>query len=135
MSLPVFVQFSVAGVACKYIVSQGPMEHTCTDFWQMIWEQSVSIILMLTNEVVRIAIILNTRLYIKLILCTCTHVHMVIFNHRQFFSACLVRAHTCVATPMLYFRVFKLYFMTVFSLDPVVLQVFSCKKLLPKYSS
>ncbi|KAI8916670.1 protein-tyrosine phosphatase-like protein [Powellomyces hirtus] len=33
-----------------YVVSQGPMESICGDFWQMIWEQKTSLIVMLTNE-------------------------------------------------------------------------------------
>ena len=33
-----------------YIVAQGPLEHTCADFWQMIWEKRIQIVVMLTNE-------------------------------------------------------------------------------------
>ncbi|CAB4041059.1 receptor-type tyrosine- phosphatase H-like isoform X1, partial [Paramuricea clavata] len=33
----------------KYIASQGPTPHTTNDFWQMVWEQEVSIIVMLTG--------------------------------------------------------------------------------------
>ena len=47
-----FPQFSVGGHTRRYIVAQGPMEHTCTHFWQMVWEQNVSILLMLTSEMV-----------------------------------------------------------------------------------
>lgn len=43
----------------NFIVAQGPMEHTCTDFWQMVWEQGVQFILMVTNEVVRNRIVLG----------------------------------------------------------------------------
>lgn len=32
-----------------YIVSQGPNEHTVGDFWQMIWQEDVHIIIMLTK--------------------------------------------------------------------------------------
>lgn len=32
-----------------YIVAQGPSEHTVADFWRMVWQQNVSIILMLTK--------------------------------------------------------------------------------------
>ncbi|XP_017272584.1 tyrosine-protein phosphatase non-receptor type 21 isoform X2 [Kryptolebias marmoratus] len=34
----------------SYIAAQGPMSHTCQDFWQMVWEQKVSIISMVTAE-------------------------------------------------------------------------------------
>ncbi|KAL1455691.1 hypothetical protein WDU94_009768 [Cyamophila willieti] len=33
----------------KFICAQGPMEHTVNDFWRMIWEQHLEIVIMLTN--------------------------------------------------------------------------------------
>lgn len=43
----------------NFVVAQGPMEHTCADFWQMVWEQGIKFILMVTNEKVRISMYLG----------------------------------------------------------------------------
>uniref|UniRef100_A0A8C4E6U3 Tyrosine-protein phosphatase non-receptor type n=1 Tax=Dicentrarchus labrax TaxID=13489 RepID=A0A8C4E6U3_DICLA len=40
----------VSGQEWSYIATQGPLSNTCPDFWQMVWEQSVSIIAMVTAE-------------------------------------------------------------------------------------
>ncbi len=45
-------QFEVNHRSYSYIVAQGPLEQTSTDFWQMVWEQDVRIIIMVTNETV-----------------------------------------------------------------------------------
>nr|XP_043903329.1 tyrosine-protein phosphatase non-receptor type 21 isoform X1 [Solea senegalensis] len=44
------IRITVAGLEWNYIASQGPMSNTCQDFWQMVWEQGVSIIAMVTAE-------------------------------------------------------------------------------------
>ncbi|XP_006798513.1 tyrosine-protein phosphatase non-receptor type 21 isoform X2 [Neolamprologus brichardi] len=44
------IRMTVGGQEWNYIASQGPMTHTCQDFWQMVWEQGVSIIAMVTAE-------------------------------------------------------------------------------------
>ncbi|KAM4706266.1 tyrosine-protein phosphatase non-receptor type 3 [Rhinophrynus dorsalis] len=33
----------------KYVATQGPLPHTCAQFWQMVWDQSLSVIIMLTT--------------------------------------------------------------------------------------
>ena len=33
----------------KFICAQGPMENTVSDFWRLIWEQHLELVLMLTN--------------------------------------------------------------------------------------
>ncbi|XP_033842502.1 tyrosine-protein phosphatase non-receptor type 4 [Periophthalmus magnuspinnatus] len=37
----------------RYIACQGPLPHTCPDFWQMTWEQGSSLVVMLTTQVER----------------------------------------------------------------------------------
>ncbi|XP_069563244.1 tyrosine-protein phosphatase non-receptor type 21 isoform X3 [Brachyistius frenatus] len=44
------VRISVGGQEWSYIATQGPLSNTCQDFWQLVWEQGVSIIAMVTAE-------------------------------------------------------------------------------------
>ncbi|XP_061090132.1 tyrosine-protein phosphatase non-receptor type 21 isoform X2 [Conger conger] len=44
------IRVSVGGEEWSYIASQGPLSSTCQDFWQMVWEQGVAIIAMVTAE-------------------------------------------------------------------------------------
>ncbi|XP_069494053.1 tyrosine-protein phosphatase non-receptor type 21 isoform X2 [Ambystoma mexicanum] len=44
------VKITVGGEDWDYIATQGPMQNTCQDFWQMVWEQGVAIIAMVTAE-------------------------------------------------------------------------------------
>ncbi|XP_043916669.1 tyrosine-protein phosphatase non-receptor type 4 [Protopterus annectens] len=37
----------------RYIACQGPLPNTCPDFWQMMWEQCSSLVVMLTTQVER----------------------------------------------------------------------------------
>lgn len=49
----VTMEIPARGVTNRYIAAQGPLEKTCGDFWQMVWEQDVSLIIMLTTTVER----------------------------------------------------------------------------------
>ena len=42
-----------SGMVNRYIAAQGPLPNTCTDFWQMVWEQQSSLVVMLTTKVER----------------------------------------------------------------------------------
>ncbi|XP_023208880.1 tyrosine-protein phosphatase non-receptor type 21 isoform X1 [Xiphophorus maculatus] len=44
------VKVTIGGQTWSYIAAQGPLSHTCADFWQMVWEEDVSIIAMVTAE-------------------------------------------------------------------------------------
>ncbi|XP_067138555.1 tyrosine-protein phosphatase non-receptor type 4-like [Centruroides vittatus] len=37
------------GIINKYIATQGPLPNTCAEFWQMVWEQDSTIIVMVTT--------------------------------------------------------------------------------------
>lgn len=41
------------GEVKRYIACQGPLPGTCSDFWQMMWEQSTTLVVMLTTQVER----------------------------------------------------------------------------------
>ncbi|KAJ7354755.1 Tyrosine-protein phosphatase non-receptor type 3 [Desmophyllum pertusum] len=50
-----YVSMDIAAreVINRYIAAQGPLEKTCGDFWQMVWEQEASLVIMLTTTVER----------------------------------------------------------------------------------
>jgi tyrosine-protein phosphatase non-receptor type 4 len=43
-----YIQYVDQGIRMDYIATQGPLENTSGDFWQMVWEQGVHIIGMMT---------------------------------------------------------------------------------------
>ncbi|XP_014662794.1 PREDICTED: tyrosine-protein phosphatase non-receptor type 4-like [Priapulus caudatus] len=47
------MEIPTSGVVNRYIAAQGPLPNTCADFWQMIWEQQSSLVVMLTTKVER----------------------------------------------------------------------------------
>ncbi|KAM4723323.1 tyrosine-protein phosphatase non-receptor type 21 isoform 2-T2 [Anableps anableps] len=44
------IKVTIGGQKWSYIAAQGPLSHTCADFWQMVWEEGVAIIAMVTAE-------------------------------------------------------------------------------------
>ncbi|XP_031559142.1 tyrosine-protein phosphatase non-receptor type 21-like [Actinia tenebrosa] len=44
------IKMKIGRTLYKYIASQGPMDKTVNDFWQMVWEQNVRLVVMATEE-------------------------------------------------------------------------------------
>jgi len=53
MCTVVLFQLDVGARTYHYIAAQGPMENTVSDFWQMVWEQNVRIIVAATDDKVQ----------------------------------------------------------------------------------
>ncbi|XP_055127525.1 tyrosine-protein phosphatase non-receptor type 3 isoform X2 [Symphalangus syndactylus] len=43
------MEIPAANLVNKYIATQGPLPHTCAQFWQVVWDQKLSLIVMLTT--------------------------------------------------------------------------------------
>ncbi|KAM5184093.1 tyrosine-protein phosphatase non-receptor type 3 isoform 2-T2 [Callospermophilus lateralis] len=43
------MEIPAANLVNKYIATQGPLPHTCAHFWQVVWDQKLSLIVMLTT--------------------------------------------------------------------------------------
>ena len=54
---------NVKGETWWYIAAQGPLSNTVLDFWQMLWEQNVQVVAMLTGVEVSLAHCLGCPLY------------------------------------------------------------------------
>ncbi|KAM4601745.1 tyrosine-protein phosphatase non-receptor type 4-like [Polymixia lowei] len=48
-----YINIPASGSVNRYIACQGPLPATCGDFWQMTWEQSCSLLVVLTTQVER----------------------------------------------------------------------------------
>ncbi|XP_068614392.1 tyrosine-protein phosphatase non-receptor type 21-like [Brachionichthys hirsutus] len=44
------IRLTAGGHEWSYVATQGPLTNTCQDFWQMVWEQGISIVAMVTAE-------------------------------------------------------------------------------------
>lgn len=43
------MEIPAAHLVNKYVAAQGPLPHTCAQFWQVVWDQKLSLIVMLTT--------------------------------------------------------------------------------------
>ncbi|XP_054237505.1 tyrosine-protein phosphatase non-receptor type 3 isoform X2 [Indicator indicator] len=43
------MEIPTVGIVNRYIATQGPLPHTCAQFWQVVWDHKLSLIVMLTT--------------------------------------------------------------------------------------
>lgn len=63
MSVYYPLQLKIGNQELFYIAAMGPLSNTVNDFWQMIWEQEVEVIAMLTKLQVSCCSLLRTEVY------------------------------------------------------------------------
>lgn len=38
------MEIPITGIVNRYIAAQGPLSNTCADFWEMVWQQQITLV-------------------------------------------------------------------------------------------